>query len=343
MKYMVEAQIDPWYTSYQNMIADSKPSFDYTVRGDLSFTEVGRNRNDDNVRVNNDEIHFVSTGIAIITASQDGDVNYKAAPDIIQNLYVVDAIAGTVNLSVDADTYVKEETASTNYVNDTNMVTKAAAAASRYAYLKFDLSSVPGLIISAKLRLYQRTNNVEERNVYDVVDDSWIETGLTWSNKPVYENKLASLLTSKTWSEWNVSSYTAQGFTNDKVITMVVDDPDNPSTFCIDFYAIENLMNVPELVIEYSNVPLLGTNTVESKIDIYPNLVLNELNVPLVSANLNIKKTNLALYTLSGQRVMSIKTNANMTKLDLSKFNRGVYLLIIKDNSKNITRKIVKL
>ena len=42
MKYMVESQIDPWYSSYQTMIADSKSSYDYVVRGNPSFTEVGR-------------------------------------------------------------------------------------------------------------------------------------------------------------------------------------------------------------------------------------------------------------------------------------------------------------
>ncbi len=42
IKYMVEAKIDPWYSSYQEMAADSKASYSYTVRGDASFTELGR-------------------------------------------------------------------------------------------------------------------------------------------------------------------------------------------------------------------------------------------------------------------------------------------------------------
>ncbi|MDQ8197872.1 carbohydrate-binding protein [Pelagicoccus enzymogenes] len=42
MKYMVEAKIDPWYSSYLEMVADSKSSYDYSVRGDKSFTELGR-------------------------------------------------------------------------------------------------------------------------------------------------------------------------------------------------------------------------------------------------------------------------------------------------------------
>ena len=42
MKYMVESKIEPWYSSYQTMVSDSKSSFDYTVQGDPGFTELGR-------------------------------------------------------------------------------------------------------------------------------------------------------------------------------------------------------------------------------------------------------------------------------------------------------------
>ncbi|WP_299241796.1 carbohydrate-binding protein [uncultured Aquimarina sp.] len=42
MKYMVEAKIDPWYTSYQNMVADSKSSYNYNVQGNESFTLLAR-------------------------------------------------------------------------------------------------------------------------------------------------------------------------------------------------------------------------------------------------------------------------------------------------------------
>jgi|GEM_PF-6537898 len=42
MKYMVAAQIEPYYKSYQNMVADSKSSYNYSVQGKSSFTELGR-------------------------------------------------------------------------------------------------------------------------------------------------------------------------------------------------------------------------------------------------------------------------------------------------------------
>lgn len=42
MKYQVAAQVDPWYSSYQEMSEDSKASYDYEVQGDTSMTEVYR-------------------------------------------------------------------------------------------------------------------------------------------------------------------------------------------------------------------------------------------------------------------------------------------------------------
>ncbi|WP_373231591.1 carbohydrate-binding protein [Cohnella sp.] len=42
MRYMVEAGIDPWLTSYNNLKAESKASYNYTVRGNSSWTVVNR-------------------------------------------------------------------------------------------------------------------------------------------------------------------------------------------------------------------------------------------------------------------------------------------------------------
>ena len=42
IKYQIDAKIEPWYSSYQTMLADSKSSYNYTVLGKSTFTEVGR-------------------------------------------------------------------------------------------------------------------------------------------------------------------------------------------------------------------------------------------------------------------------------------------------------------
>lgn len=126
----------------------------------------------------------------------------------------------------------------------------------RYAFLKFDLNSVPGSIISAKLRMYQRLSFKDIRVVYDVADDSCTETGITWNNKPSFENERASITTNSAWNEWDVSSYVAQEYASDKTITMVVKDPANNGV-CMDFRTKEFDPNLaPVLIVDYSTVQL---------------------------------------------------------------------------------------
>ncbi|MFC1763538.1 carbohydrate-binding protein [Planctomycetota bacterium] len=56
MKYMVEAQIDPWYSSYKQMAADSKASYNYVVQGKKSFTLLARDAPRTNYRAWNSDI-----------------------------------------------------------------------------------------------------------------------------------------------------------------------------------------------------------------------------------------------------------------------------------------------
>ncbi|MBP0904011.1 DNRLRE domain-containing protein [Mariniflexile gromovii] len=289
----------------------------------------------------NGKIHIVGTGTTTITATQAGNTYYNAAPGATQELHVVNAVDGSLNLITVADTYVNDGASSTNYGTDASMVTKVSG---RYAFLKFDLNSVPGSIISAKLRVFQRTNFQDTRVVYDVADDSWTETELKWINKPPFGDARASSLTNKaTWCEWDVSSYVAQEYASDKMISMVIKDPVT-SGIGVDFRTKEFELGsvAPVLVIEYSNASL-SVASEDVKIDMYPNPVSDELNISLDSANLNIKDTKIALYTLNGQKVMETKFNTNNVKMDLSKLSRGVYLLTINDTSKSIPKKIVKL
>ncbi|MDQ0113312.1 AbfB domain-containing protein [Paenibacillus harenae] len=49
MKYMVEAGIDPWMTSFRDMKADYKSSYNYTVRGNPGITYVARGGTNGNI------------------------------------------------------------------------------------------------------------------------------------------------------------------------------------------------------------------------------------------------------------------------------------------------------
>ncbi len=94
---------------------------------------------------------------------------------------------GTFTLDAEADSYVYDGSSGTNYGTETIMTVKAGATNyNRRAYLRYDLSSVTGsTVTSAQLKL-----KVESRagttinDVNFVSTDGWVETSITWNNKP---------------------------------------------------------------------------------------------------------------------------------------------------------------
>ena len=286
------------------------------------------------------KIHVVGSGRTIITANQIGDASYNPAIAVTQELDVVNEIGGTKTLIVDADSYVHESKSNSNFGDGGSMVTKLSA---RFIYLKFDLKSIPGPIISTKLRMYQRTSFTDTRTVYDVADDNWVESEITWNNKPAFENERSSIITTpSTWNEWEVSSYVAQEYNNDKMVTFAVRDPAD-SGIGIDYYSKESDLNLaPELIIEYYDSSLSLDNE-EIAVALYPNPIKNILNISLLSANFNLEESEVILSTINGQEVLKMKLESTKSQLDLSKFNSGIYILTIKDSSKIMNKKIVKL
>ncbi|WP_159017797.1 T9SS type A sorting domain-containing protein [Algibacter sp. L3A6] len=99
----------------------------------------------------------------------------------------------------------------------------------------------------------------------------------------------------------------------------------------VEIYGVDNVIVLSNIEHELEQVV------------IYPNPVSNELNISLGLANLNLNETSIKVFALSGQKVLETKPNSNNIKLDVSQLNSGIYMLMISDTSKNITRKIVKL
>tara|TARA_R110002049_G_scaffold299940_1_gene490439 strand:+ start:992 stop:3898 length:2907 start_codon:yes stop_codon:yes gene_type:complete len=311
---------------------EAKASSDLEVSYSISNPSVGT--------ILNGKVHIVGAGKTTITAHQPGNEFFNAAPSVVEELRVVDAVAGNMNLGAEADAYVHESNPNNNYGTAEILVTKEEG---RYAYLKFNLSSIPGSIVSATLRIYQRTGFSDLRVVYDVEDDSWTENGVTWLNKPAFNNERARIITNSTWNEWDVSSYAAQEYNGDKIITVAIKDPAN-SGIGIDFRSKEFDPNLaPELVIEYSSESL-SVDKVEQIVEFFPNPVTNELSVSFGKlSNTNRANTTLSLYTLKGQKVIEVIPNYHHATLNLSKLNTGIYVLLIKNGSRITSKKIVKL
>jgi len=92
-------------------------------------------------------------------------------------------------LSDTADAYVADASSSTNYGTSTTLNAQYGASGSRQNdYLQFNLSTVPGIVRQATLYLTSTSIDGSVSSItdalYSVSNNSWTETGITYSNQP---------------------------------------------------------------------------------------------------------------------------------------------------------------
>ena len=268
------------------------------------------------------------------------------------NPFIADAVlynaaegSATTTLSPAADAYVNGGSTGTNYGTATYMVTKTSTT-DRYAYLKFNLNGITGTITSAKLRLCAKSVSASDsRTVYSLSNDSWTETGLTWSNKPSYGQALAStsITTTDVYVEWDITSYIQAEFAGDKTASLCVNDPVSGHNTGIDFYTKENNTNIPQLVItttgSLKNMKLDVEQNGLTGVVVYPNPVKDILfiNLPCITSECRVN-----LYNCVGSLVMSQILRPGNVSLDLSNLVSGIYIVRIFDGNKEISTKILK-
>src|SRR5262249_53256848 len=83
---------------------------------------------------------------------------------------------------------------------------KSQSGSSYQSFLRFDLSSLAGSVLSARLRLSCTDASTNGGTVH-VAPMAWTETGLTWANKPALPAPLRSLgAVTPGWVEVDVPS-----------------------------------------------------------------------------------------------------------------------------------------
>jgi hypothetical protein len=105
-------------------------------------------------------------------------------------------------LTASKDTYINSAAASTNYGNDTVMVTNWNSTSFRYAIFSYDISTVNFTVGGAKLELRDDIGNAgtKQYQIFGLLDahDGWIETGseaLMWNNSTGFRDSNAIDLT----------------------------------------------------------------------------------------------------------------------------------------------------
>lgn len=123
-------------------------------------------------------------------------------------------------------------------------------------YLKFDLSSVPGLVESARIALHRADGSSSEGDggdAYLVPDNSWSETTLTWNTRPAAAGgSLArvSPVSAYDWYTWDVTTAIAGPGVHSFVIAPRVTDTNGAH-----FFSKEGSSSLqPVMWVEYSVV-----------------------------------------------------------------------------------------
>lgn len=175
----------------------------YTSSDDGSNLYIGNN-----LVVNNDGAHAIqemSGQIGLKAGLHAIYVDYfdRAGQEILEVRYDGPGIAKqlipasvlfradpTVVLNPVADAYIRSGTEqNTNFGTNGKLIIKKGYGNGKYeSCLRFDISAIPTNIIAAKLRLFGSINNNSVTTipviVFNVPDNSWQETTITFANKP---------------------------------------------------------------------------------------------------------------------------------------------------------------
>lgn len=104
-------------------------------------------------------------------------------------------------------------------------------------------------------------------------------------------------------------------------------DPNNTNVMTIDSHPPMETMSVNDVA------------ALETSISIYPNPASNEAFIENSSSN----AVNYHIFSITGKKVTSGKTNGTSTKIDISKLNSGIYLIQLEEavTNQQTTKKLV--
>ena len=104
--------------------------------------------------------------------------------------------------------------------------------------------------------------------------------------------------------------------------------------------------NIPESIasnrfqLNFENTTLgVNSESLSKNLKLYPNPVVDELQI---SGLKNSENTKITVFNLLGQKMAQFNLNQNQKSVDLNNLNTGVYLVKIKSEDGQITKRIVK-
>ena len=192
------------------------------------------------------------------------------------------------------DSYVHEANPSSNYGASTSLFVKNDAGASRLTYLKFKLTGITG-VTSARLRIHGSASASTTLQAFQTTD-GWVESSLTWSNKPAVGSLVAEvpLNTTAKYNELDVTAYVNAQAAGDGTVSFVLQEVVGKYTTLV---SSEGGANVPQLDVTPSGggsgdtqPPTVPANLTASAVS------SSQINLSWSAASDNVGVTGYALY-----------------------------------------------
>jgi hypothetical protein len=257
--------------------------------------------------------------------------------------------------TVVADCFVKTNGTSPESSTVLSYKHSGATGTNRWIYLRFDISDIDvSKIETAKISMYMPgtfdNEPVLNLKLYPVSDNAWFEEEVVFPG-PAFDaaapfadfdvDGTSGWKTSTSLKDYVISSYN----NSDKLMSLVVFSgtekyyPNNT----LHFHSKETDGGNPaKLEVVYGTVTAIDESKNESAaVTVWPTSVKDILNVKFAEGE---KWESLSIHNVNGSSVKQINVAGQSgCKVDMNGFSKGIYILKIVGNNREVVQKIIKI
>jgi hypothetical protein len=142
----------------------------------------------------------------------------------------ISAVSSTTFVA-EADAQVDEENPDNNAGNSTFLQVDGESEPAVESFIRFTIAGISGSIQSARLRVYDTTNDSNNGPAVYATDASWTETGITWNTRPERTSEELDnqgIIRTEAWAEYDVTAAVMSNGTFSFVLTA---DSSDAATF----------------------------------------------------------------------------------------------------------------
>lgn len=192
----------------------------------------------------------------------------------------------------------------------------------RYQFTQYGFNAEPNVPYIFKFKAWATNDRNFTVDFEDIPENSYTRYGAS-----------SDLTASGGRSEWLINVNTTptwfvQHVTFDKILPTTVEKCQFMAANSEEILYLDSIMLIKES--DYNLTTNVKTNYYSNSINVYPNPVGsdNQLNVEVDIAN-----TNVAIYNISGQKLIEKAANGNLVKFDIANLRKGLYIIRLSDGT----------